>query len=105
MYEENFARRLAQLRAAKGVSARDMSLSIGQNPGYINTIENGKAFPTMLNFFYICEFLEVTPKEFFDTETSDPAALRRLSELIRDLPPEQVSALLTIVESIAKAEQ
>ncbi len=105
MYEENFARRLAQLRAAKGVSARDMSLSIGQNPGYINTIENGKAFPTMLNFFYICEFLEVTPKEFFDTETSDPAALRRLSELIRDLPPEQISALLTIVESIAKAEQ
>lgn len=59
----------------------------------------------MLNFFYICEFLEVTPKEFFDTETSDPAALRRLSELIRDLPPEQISALLTIVESIAKAEQ
>ena len=68
MYEEDFARRLAQLRVKKGVSARDMSLSIGQNPGYINTIENGKAFPTMVNFFYICEFLGVTPQEciFFD---------------------------------------
>ncbi len=105
MYEENFARRLAQLRAGKGVSARDMSLSIGQNPGYINTIENGKAFPTMQNFFYICEFLEITPKEFFDTAAPDPAALRRLSELIKQLPPEQISALLTLVEALTKAEQ
>lgn len=55
MYEEDFPRRLVQLRGLKGVSARDMSLSIGQNPGYINTIENGKAFPTMQSFFYICD--------------------------------------------------
>ena len=62
MFEKDFAQRLAQLRTQKGISARDMSLSIGQNPGYINTIENGKAFPTMMNFFYICEFLDVTPQ-------------------------------------------
>ena len=104
MYEEDFVRRLAQLRVKKGVSARDMSLSIGQNPGYINTIENGKAFPTMVNFFYICDFLGVTPQEFFDTGTSDPAALRKLSEQIKHLPSEQVSALLTIVEGLTKAE-
>lgn len=38
-----FATRLTTLREKKGVSARDMSLSIGQNPGYINNIESGKA--------------------------------------------------------------
>ena len=38
MYEDDFPRRLAQLRGLKGVSARAMSLSIGQTPGYINTI-------------------------------------------------------------------
>ena len=37
MYEEQFSKRLAELRTKKGVSARDMSLSIGQNPGYIRT--------------------------------------------------------------------
>ncbi len=42
----------------KRVSARDMSLSIGQNAGYINTIESGKAFPSMTVFFYICEYLD-----------------------------------------------
>ena len=47
MYEEEFPIRLAQLRTKKGVSARDMSLSIGQNAGYINNIECGKALPSM----------------------------------------------------------
>ena len=55
MYEEQFSKRLTELRTQKGVSARDMSLSIGQNPGYIRAIESGTAFPTMANFFYICE--------------------------------------------------
>lgn len=107
MYEEDFARRLAQLRVKKGVSARDMSLSIGQNPGYINTIENGKAFPTMVNFFYICEFLgdrKLNLPVFFDFGTSDPSTLRKLSEQIKLLPPEQATSLLTIVEGLTKVQ-
>lgn len=42
--EENFAERLSQLREARQVSAREMSLAIGQNCSYINRIENKKAF-------------------------------------------------------------
>ena len=53
MYEKDFQERLASLRNKKGVSARDMSLSIGQNAGYINNIETGKALPSMSGFFYI----------------------------------------------------
>ena len=45
MDEKDFALRLSVLRTKAGVSARDMSLSIGQNPGYINDIENGKGTP------------------------------------------------------------
>lgn len=71
MYEEFFSRRLAQLRAQKGVSAREMSLAIGQNSSYINRIENQRAFPSMQGFFYICEYLGVTPGAFF--AASDPA--------------------------------
>lgn len=39
MYEDMFPARLAQLRSQEKVSARDMSRSIGQNPGYVNNIE------------------------------------------------------------------
>ena len=36
MYEDFFATRIAELRSKKGVSAREMSLSIGQSQSYIN---------------------------------------------------------------------
>ena len=57
-YEERFSKRLIQLRMQKGVSAREMSLSIGQNASYINNIETGKALPSMNGFFYICEYMK-----------------------------------------------
>ena len=43
MYEDFLPERLARLRTQKGVSARDMSLSLGQANNYINNIENKKA--------------------------------------------------------------
>lgn len=85
MYEEDFRRRLIELRGTKGVSARDMSLSIGQNAGYINNIENGKSLPSMNGFFYICEYLNITPKEFFDAENSDPTAFSTFIENCKKL--------------------
>ena len=62
MTEKDFSLRLAKLREEKGVSARDMSLSMGQNPGYINNIESGKSMPSLAGIFYICEYLGITPR-------------------------------------------
>lgn len=102
MYEEMFARRLTQLRMQKGVSARDMSLSLGQNHGYINSIESGKTFPTMTNFFYICEYLHITPKEFFDVDANDPEALHGMVANLKKLDPEEFEALSKIVAGLIK---
>ena len=82
MFEDLFYDRLEQLRIQKGVSARDMSLSIGQSAGYINAIENRNAFPSMQVFFYICEYLDVTPAEFFDTGNRYP---QEYEEIVQDL--------------------
>ena len=82
MYEDFVPERLAKLRTQKGVSARDMSLSLGQANNYINNIENKKSLPSMQAFFYICEYLGVTPQDFFDEENSCPD---RISELVEDL--------------------
>ena len=40
MKREDFIKRLIELRMKKGVSASDMSLSIGQCVNYINSIES-----------------------------------------------------------------
>ena len=53
MDEKDFAMRLATLRTKKNVSAREMSLSIGQNQGYINHIESGQGTPSLSGVFYI----------------------------------------------------
>ncbi len=102
MYEEMFPIRLAELRTKKGVSARDMSLSIGQNPGYINNIETGKALPSMSAFFFICDFLGISPKEFFDTDSKDPEELRTLAENLKKLDPNQLQNISSIVKGLIK---
>lgn len=95
--EEYFANRLAQLRTAKGVSAREMSLSLGQGKGYINNIENKHNFPSMAVFFYICEYLEITPKEFFD-DIPDPHKANALFEEIKGLKKEDLEAIRQLIK-------
>ena len=98
--EEDFAKRLAELRANKKVSARDMSLSIGQCSGYISNIENGHNLPSMAVFFYICDYLGVTPCEFFEVENNDPATLSPIFEQIKKLKPEQVEVLQAMLNQM-----
>lgn len=102
MYEDFFCRRLTELRMKKGVSARDMSLSIGQNPGYINNIETGKALPSMTNFFYICEYLDITPMDFFNFESSRPKELDMLCKDLNKLTDAQFQNIQEIVHDLAK---
>lgn len=98
MDEKDFALRLATLRTKKNVSAREMSLAIGQNQGYINHIETGAATPSLSGIFYICDYLGITPAEFFDTETEDPAKLGKINEYLKKLNEEQ----LDIIERLLK---
>lgn len=102
MYETEFSLRLAQLRTEKGVSARDMSLSIGQNAGYVNNIESGKAMPSISGFFFICDYLGITPCEFFDTEAKDPAKLRDIVSDLKKLDNKQLESIAFIIKSLSK---
>lgn len=102
MEKEAFSRRMVDLRMAKGVSARDMSLSIGQSPGYINNIENGVNYPSMTTFFYICDYLGISPKEFFDTETSNPTKAHALLSAAQGLSDEQLDNLIAIAAGLKR---
>lgn len=102
MYEDLFYERLIKLRTQKDVSAREMSLSLGQSAGYINTIENQKALPSMAAFFYICEYLGVTPCEFFDENNPCPSGLRSIVDALRQLTPEQLMHLEYIARQMKR---
>ena len=100
MDQKDFSRRLSELRIQKGVSARDMSLSLGQSAGYINNIENGVNYPSMSVFFYICEYLDITPKEFFDLDTDNPTKANELLEATRRLNDTQIDHLIALARDL-----
>ena len=100
MYEDFVPERLAKLRTQKGVSARDMSLSLGQANNYINNIENKKSLPAMQSFFYICEYLGVTPQEFFDEGNTYPETLKEFIAEARQLDPQSMQYILGIMKEL-----
>ena len=95
-----FAERLTALRLQKSVSARDMSLSLGQSESYINKIENRRTMPSMIGFFYICEYLEITPQEFFNVDTAAPAKAAEIAKSIQKLPPQKADHILQIINDM-----
>ena len=102
MFEDFFCERLSNLRLKSGVSARDMSLSLGQSAGYINKIENHKALPSLSVFFYICEYFGISPKEFFDEENNNPKVIQDINEGLKSLTDEQLSIIASLVENFNK---
>ncbi len=102
MVEKDFALRLAILRTKKNVSAREMSLAIGQNPNYINHIETGKAYPSLSGILYICEYLGVTPSEFFDDESVNPPRLKKINEYLKKLDDKQLETVESMVKLLSE---
>ena len=101
MFKEDFALRLSRLRTQMNISARDMSLSLGQNPGYINSIESGKALPSMAMFFCICEYLQISPAEFFATENNSPQKTQNIIKNLSYLDDEALDSINILVEKLA----
>ena len=97
--KEAFALRLSKLRIKKDISARDMSLTLGQSPAYINNIETGLALPSMNSFFNICDFLEITPQEFFNYDNEDPKLKNTLYSEFDNLTPSQMQNLTSFIKS------
>ncbi|HIQ61190.1 MAG TPA: helix-turn-helix transcriptional regulator [Candidatus Enterenecus faecium] len=102
MYEEFTQGRIAQLRTEKKVSARDMSLSLGQNNSYINQIENGKSLPSLQGLFYICEYFGITPQEFFDRGNSHPAQLGQVVEDLKQMDQETLNHVAALVRRLVE---
>ena len=92
--------RIAKLRTEKNISARDMSLSLGQSQSYINNIENKKALPSMQMFLYICEFLGVEPKDFFEEDVASPSTLNEAVATLKSLSPKQLEMLIEIAKEM-----
>ena len=85
---------MKKTRISAGLSAyRQIQLTI-------NNIENKKSLPAMQSFFYICEYLGVTPQEFFDEGNACPEALQEFIEEARKLDSRSMSYILGIMKEL-----
>lgn len=100
LFIESFATRLITLREKKGISAREMSLALGQAHSFIHGIESKRNFPSMLNFFYICEHLGVTPKEFFNYDNENPEQANELYKEITKLDGKSQAYFLGLIRDV-----
>ena len=99
MINEDFRKRLRQKRKMKGWTSIALAQALQKPQNYISKTENGKIDITIIDFFKICNVLEITPKEFFD-ETYKTARYKRLYKKIENLEKEEVSVIQQMVNLI-----
>ena len=101
--DEDFIRsRISELRLKKGVSEYKMSYDIGHSKGYIQGITSGRAMPSMREFLYICEYLGVTPGDFFDAGVKNPALLQRALDGMRELDDGDLELVAGVAERLRR---
>lgn len=90
--------RITELRIKKDVSENRMSLELGHSKSYIQSISSGKSLPSLGEFISICDYLEVTPKDFFDNEIDEPQRINRLFCYAKTLSPESLDILIDVAQ-------
>lgn len=99
---ENYVRdRITQLRLKKGVSEYQMSYDLGHSRGYIYNISSGKALPPLKEFFAICDYLNVTPQQFFDDSTDSPELIQKAVEGMKKLSESDILMLLNLINRLS----
>ena len=99
--DEKFIRdRITELRIKKGVSEYKMSYDLGRSRGYIYNISSGKSLPPMKEFLAICDYLEVTPQQFFDSDTKHPELVQTALLSMKDLNESDMLLLLSFINRL-----
>ena len=92
--------RIMRLVAQKNVSDSKASKALGHNPGYIKDITSGRALPSMGEFLYLCEYLGVTPQEFFNEERQTTALQQEAIDSIYALSEEDLTLFLQLLRRL-----
>lgn len=101
--DENFIReRLTQLRLQKNVSEYKMSYDLGHSKSYIQSISSGRAMPSMSEFLYMCEYLGVTPEQFFAQDNENPILYE---QAVQELKKMKEKDLALIIELAARLNE
>lgn len=93
-------KRITDLRIRKGVSEYKMSLDLGHSRSYIQNIASGRSKPSVDELLYICHYLNVTPRDFFDGGMEEPILIQKALDGMRALSDRDLLLLLSVIERL-----
>lgn len=89
--------RISQLRTREGLSARELSLSIGKNEAYINRLEYRKNFePSISVINDIVEVCNSSLEEFFYYDLNQYKQDKEVLNFIKTLSTHQKEAIMNL---------
>lgn len=65
VWEDDYRKRLKKLMEQNNITARELSLSLGYNEGYISRILKGKIDPSFKSMTDTMLYFDISPAEFF----------------------------------------
>lgn len=102
MTEQFIRERITELRTKKGISEYKMSLDLGHSRSYMQGISSGRTLPSLSEFLYICDYLEISPKDFFDDSIENPALLQSVCDKLKELNEDDLIALLGLLNRMTR---
>lgn len=101
--DESFLRkRISELRMKKGVSEYRMSMDMGHSKSYIQGITSGRSLLSWSEFFYVCDYFNITPSQFFDEELQNPEMIQKAVEGLKTLDDSDLQLILSYIERLKK---
>ena len=92
--------RITDLRIKRGISEYKMSLDLGHSRSYIQSISAGRALPSLPEFLYICEYLDITPSAFFDDSEKEPILVQKALDGLRQLSDMDLLILIGMIDRL-----
>jgi len=104
----NIGQRLTEVRAVADISANALAKKAGVAQSTVSEIESGKRKASLSVLQKLCTALGITLADFFAPmgQGADPlpADLRTLLESAKNLTPNQLAAIQTIINGLSKRD-
>jgi len=82
-----------------------MSTDMGHSKSYIQSISSGRTMPSMTEFLFMCEYLGVTPRDFFDAEIENPALLQQAVDGLKTLNNDDLALILANINRLRQMDK
>lgn len=100
MINEFIAKKVFNLRQGKNVSARKLSIDLGQTASYINKVENCKIVPSFEVLENICDYFGITIFDFFDHDQNYPIEYKEIFSELNKLSKEEIDQVINLIKMI-----